>query len=93
MPKGGKGDPTKNPKTKGGKGKGKGGKTGTKGGLPVVSQTPDQRLICFAFNSPKGCDGSCGMLHVCRVKDCLSTEHGLLGHEGYDATAGYKREK
>ena len=90
----GEGDKTDhNPKVKGGKGKGKGGKVGTKGGLPAVSQTPDRRITCFVFNGPKACDGSCGTLHVCRVKDCLATDHCLLGHEGYDAAAGYKREK
>ena len=42
----GKGDKDdKNKKPKGGKGKGKGGKVGLKGGLPVVSETPDRRLI------------------------------------------------
>ena len=32
-------------------------------------RTPDGREICFAFNA-QGCDGSCGRIHVCRVKGC-----------------------
>ena len=46
--------------------KGSGAK-GKHGDLSLVSQTPDGRDICFAYNS-QGCAGKCGRVHVCRVK-------------------------
>ena len=74
-----------------GKGKGKGkqfGKSGNKGGksynkgkhgdLSLVSQTPDGRDICFAYNS-QGCAGKCGRVHVCRVKGCYG-DHAAREH-------------
>ena len=59
-----------------GKGKGHKGKQDKQGGGPtnalsLVSRTPDQRLICFAYNYPsQTCDGKCNMVHVCRVRGC-----------------------
>ena len=69
------------PKAKGGKGK---NKSFTKGGLEVVAMTPDQRYICFKFNDLRGCDGSCGMVHCCRVKGCYDTAHPMYLHPGFD---------
>lgn len=55
---------------KGGKGKSKqrqGGKGGSEHSM--VSFTDDNRQICFAYNA-QGCKGSCGRVHVCRVRGC-----------------------
>ena len=55
-----------------GGGRGRGAKSAGKGGKNLLFRTPDQRLICFAFNNPsEKCDGSCGMVHVCRYKGCM----------------------
>ena len=77
--KGGKGKDGK------GKGKGKsfgkqkGGKEAGKGSEhSLISMTPDGRRICYAFNA-QGCAGSCGMVHVCRVRDC-GQPHALWQH-------------
>ena len=43
---------------------------GKHGDFQLVSQTPDGRDICFAYNS-QGCNGKCGRVHVCRVKGCF----------------------
>ena len=43
------------------------------------ANTPDGRPICFAFNSPGGCKGACGRVHVCRK--CLDKSHGFHEHE------------
>ena len=43
-----------------GKGKGKG---------KLTANAPDGRQICFDY-STVGCDGSCGRLHICRVRGC-----------------------
>ena len=48
-------------------------------GLELVSQTPDGRQICYNYNSAKGCDGSCGRVHVCRVKGCMQ-QHTVAEH-------------
>ena len=75
---------------KGGKGHKRGkaaGKGKTLGGLPVVRETPDRRLICFKYNHSEECDGQCGMVRCYRVQGCLSTEHPLVQHPGYDASA------
>ena len=64
------------------KGYGKGfkssGPKGKHGDLNLVSQTPDGRDICFAFNS-QGCNGKCGRVHVCRVKGCYA-DHAAREH-------------
>ena len=85
-----------------GKGRGKGkqfGKFGGKGGksynkgkhgdLSLVSQTPDGRDICFAYNS-QGCAGKCGRVHVCRVKGCYG-DHAAREHHKM-ASSGKKPE-
>ena len=87
--KGGKGnggnDPTKiKGKTKAsGKGKGHGKNQGTKGGFAVCGSTSDGRLLCYKFNEGSPCDGSCGMLHLCRIADCWDT-HPMIEHPGFD---------
>ena len=75
----------------GGKNKGK-GKTSFKGGLQVVGRADDRRLICFKYNDGEPCDGSCGMLHVCRVKGCLKPDCKLVEHRGFNAAAGYENK-
>ena len=60
-------DPPPNVPKGGGKNRNK-GKSSYKGGLLVVGRTDDRRMLCFKFNGGEPCDGSCGMLHVCRVK-------------------------
>ena len=71
-----------------GKGKDKGGKGNNNiGGFEVIRETPDRRLICFKFNNGEDCDGSCGMVHCCRVKGCLSTDHPMVQHPGFDRSA------
>ena len=66
---------------KGNKGQGNKGKHGD---LNLVSQTPDGRDICFAFNS-QGCSGKCGRVHVCRVKGCYG-DHAAREHHKFPAT-------
>ncbi len=61
-----------------GKGSGKGGK-GSKSKFTLAWKTPDGSDICFAFNSPEGCPGNCGRVHVCRVKNCYK-DHTLMAH-------------
>ena len=79
-----------------GKGKGKfqgkqGGKSnkglskGKHGDFNLVSQTPDGRDICFAFNS-QGCSGKCGRVHGCRVKGCYG-EHAAREHHKFQGSA------
>ena len=85
--KGGKGG-----KNKPAKGQGK-GKQGYKGGLPVTGTTPDGRLICYKHNDGQECDGSCGMLHACRVVDCFDPTHIMVTHPGYDAAKGWAHKK
>ena len=73
-----------------GKGKDKGrgkSKPKTIGGFEVIRETPDRRLVCFKFNNGEECDGSCGMVHCCRVKGCMSTEHPMVQHPGFDRSA------
>ena len=89
-----KGFPENNYKHKG-KGKGKfqnkgfnkgykgQGQKGKHGDLSLVSQTPDGRDICFAFNS-QGCNGKCGRVHVCRVKGCYG-DHAAREHHKHAA--------
>ena len=67
--------PTK-PKGKG-KGKEKGKAKGDK--QELAWKTPDGRDICFAYNSPSGCSGTCSRVHVCRVKGC-GKDHTLMAH-------------
>ena len=74
-----------------GKGKGKekagygknGGKVNTKGGLKVCSRTPDNRMVCYKWNDGLECDGTCQMLHVCRVLNCYDPKHRMINHPGY----------
>ena len=61
------------------KGKGSKGKaSSSKSGHGLTDRTPDGREICFAFNA-QGCDGSCGRIHVCRVKGC-NEAHAMWQH-------------
>jgi hypothetical protein len=64
--------------TKGGKGKGKG--KGKEDKSNLASSTPDGRQICFAYNAG-GCAGSCGRVHVCRIKGCFK-DHTMAEHAG-----------
>ena len=50
-------------------------------GSSLVSQTPDGREICFAYNA-QGCRGSCGRVHCCRVRGCHK-EHSAREHQKY----------
>ena len=87
--KGGKGVVKDKVKTKGG-GKRDARIMSTKGGLTVVGSTADNRLICYAYNEGRDCDGPCGMLHICRVKDC-GDNHPMVEHKGYDASKGWAK--
>ena len=58
-------------------GKGAGGAKG-KSDHALWSHTPDGRQICFPFNA-QGCDGSCGRVHVCRVRGCMQP-HPMWQH-------------
>ena len=61
------------------KGKGSKGKaSSSKSGHGLTDRTPDGREICFAFNA-QGYDGSCGRIHVCRVKGC-NEAHAMWQH-------------
>ena len=62
------------------------GKYGKLGHLDLVSHTPDGREICYAFNA-QGCKGSCGRLHVCRVRGCYASSHGAREHDVAAKTA------
>ena len=49
-------------------------------GAKWLSKTEDGRSICFAYSNPdENCDGSCGMVHVCRI--CLGN-HPTLSCKG-----------
>ena len=96
----GKGNWSKKGKTKGkGKGAGKprGGKGKVdrgatwKGGFQIVAKTPDELPICFAFNW-QGCDGSCGMIHCCRIAGCYD-KHPMWQHGGWTGGAPQAKEK
>ena len=75
--------------------KGKEAKSGKKGkdrkGGDLVTRTPDNRLICFAY-SGAGCDGSCGMVHCCQVRGCgkphPTWQHWMEHHGASRATDG-----
>ena len=54
------------------------GKSGFKGDTALVSQTPDGRDICYAFNA-QGCAGKCGRVHCCRVRGCFG-QHSAREH-------------
>ena len=75
-------------KNKGKKQKGK-GRQHVKGGLNVMGQTPDQRMLCFKWNDGQDCDGSCNMVHACRVKDCYKADHPMIKHPGFDESKGF----
>ncbi|CAE7268938.1 unnamed protein product, partial [Symbiodinium pilosum] len=57
--------------------KGKSDKAG-KSNNGLVDRTPDGREICFAFNA-QGCDGTCGRIHICRVRGC-GEAHAMWEH-------------
>ena len=59
------------------KGESKGGAKG-KSDHALWTHTPDGRQICFPFNA-QGCDGSCGRVHVCRVRGCMQP-HPMWQH-------------
>ena len=70
---------------------GKAGGADQKGGKSsenqLLSRTPDGREICFPFNA-QGCDGSCGRVHVCRVRGC-GQAHAMWQHyQALSAKAG-----
>ena len=72
----------------GGKGSGK-ARSAQKGGLKIISRTDDRRLICYKYNEGEQCDGSCNMLHICRVKGCGKPTCSMVTHPGYDASLPY----
>eukprot|EP00435_Cladocopium_sp_Y103_P067848 s408_g30.t1 len=61
---------------------------GKHGDLQLVSQMPDGRDICFAYNS-QGCNGKCGRVHVCRVKGCFG-DHAAREHSKIQGSSGKK---
>lgn len=70
------------------KGKGKGNQKQKVSFLPgtflqLVTRTADGKEICYKFNI-KGakCDGKCGRVHICRVKNCGAN------HPAYDRPMG-----
>lgn len=44
----------------------------------LISRTADGREICFPYNA-QGCDGSCGRVHICRVRGC-GQAHAMWQH-------------
>ena len=66
-------------KAKKAKSKGKGSKDGKDSGKGLAFQTADGRRICFRYNSGEPCDGSCGMVHVCRIRGC-AMDHPMVRH-------------
>ena len=66
------------------KGNGKKGKGKTKqadqqrSANSLIDRTLDGREVCFAFNA-QGCDGSCGRVHICRVRGC-GEAHAMWEH-------------
>ena len=74
-------------KSKGQVGKGRGKNSHAKGkpiqdsrlaGLSLAWRTPDNRDLCFAWNSGH-CDGKCNRVHQCRVKGCYA-DHQAIHH-------------
>ena len=76
-------EPKQPKKEQGGKGKSKGNgkKEKKEGKLNFIWKTSDGREICFSYNNKKPCDGSCGRVHICRVKGC-GAEHPAKDHKG-----------
>ena len=79
-----------------GDGKGKKGKKGDRKGAgkdhlgnQLTSKTPDEREICYAFNS-QGCRGRCGRVHVCRVAGCYG-DHSAREHNRYSGSEPTKK--
>jgi hypothetical protein len=72
-----------------GKGKGKGDASLRPRGEPSrmgwIRQTPDGRNICYKYFDAVPCDGSCGMVHICRVAGC-GIPHNKIQH--YQAGQG-----
>ena len=68
-----------------GKGKSKGKSKGSNlsdsrlKGLNLAWRTPDNRELCFAWNSGE-CPGTCGRVHQCRVKGCYG-DHKAIEHK------------
>ena len=52
------------------------------GGKIVVGKTPDWRNMCCTWNDGEDCDGSCGMVHACRVQNCFQADRRMIEHEG-----------
>ena len=48
-------------------------------GLNLAWRTPDNRELCFAWNSGD-CPGTCGRVHQCRVKGCYA-DHKAIEHK------------
>eukprot|EP00435_Cladocopium_sp_Y103_P055878 s2941_g18.t1 len=65
-------------KGKSGKGKGKEVRKELQG-LSLAWRTPDNRELCFSFNSGS-CDGKCNRVHQCRVKGCYG-DHPAIKHK------------
>ena len=57
-----------------GEGKGKG-----KGKGKLLSKTPDNRAICFAYNGEGCTDTACTRVHVCRMPGC-GQSHSMRDH-------------
>jgi hypothetical protein len=88
--------PTKVPRKAHAKGSGKGGNKGTKGkpekkdrsvpaGNGWIRRTPDGRDLCYFYFQGRPCNGSCGMVHGCRIPGC-GEPHTLRQH--LDANPG-----
>eukprot|EP00439_Symbiodinium_sp_Y106_P017088 s3641_g2.t1 len=78
--KGKKGDKGRKGSFKGKDGKNwRGEQKGGKGSdNQLTSRTADGREICFPYNA-QGCDGSCGRVHICRVRGC-GQAHAMWQH-------------
>lgn len=49
-------------------------------GLTLAWRTPDNRELCFNYNSGGECSGQCGRVHQCRVKGCYG-DHPAVKHK------------
>eukprot|EP00435_Cladocopium_sp_Y103_P009962 s5620_g2.t1 len=49
-------------------------------GLTLAWRTPDNRELCFNYNSGGDCNGQCGRVHQCRVKGCYAG-HPAVKHK------------
>lgn len=66
-----------------GKGKAKGKREIKKEfmGLTLAWRTPDNRELCFNYNSGGDCCGQCGRVHQCRVKGCYGDHPAIKRKE------------